>query len=112
MPKIEWNGDALAAAAKAFAQEEAERTAEIIKGKAVDLCPLESSQTRNSGAVAKVENGAEISFSTPQAVWLHESHGYKPSHAGTGPGYLRIPLLAEEEAYQNAIAEGLAALFG
>lgn len=112
MPKVEWHGDRLIAAAQQAAHEIAQQTAEIVKGKAVDLCPVESSQTRNSATVTEQEKGAEISFNTPQAAWLHESHNYTPSHPGTGPGYLRQPLLEEEEEYQKKVAEGLKAIFG
>ena len=112
MPKVEWHGDRLVAAARQAALEVARQTAEIVKGKAVDLCPVESSQTRGSAAVVEVENGAEVSFNTPQAAWLHESHNYTPSHAGTGPNYLRQPLLDEEQAYHQAVADAMKAIFG
>lgn len=112
MPRVEWRGDRLMAAAKQAALEVAQQTAEIVKGKAVDLCPLDSSQTRNSATVTEVEKGAEISFNTPQAAWLHESQNYTPSHVGTGPNYLRQPLLDEEEAYHEAVAAALKAIFG
>ena len=112
MPKVEWHGDRLIAAAQQAAHEIAQQTAEIVKGKAVDLCPVESSQTRNSATVTEQEKGAEISFNTPQAAWLHESQNYKPSHAGTGPNYLRQPLLDEEAAYHQAVADAMRAIFG
>lgn len=112
MPKVEWNGDRLAAAAKQAALEVARMTAETVKGKAVDLCPVESSQTRNSATVTDLAGGAEISFNTPQAAWLHESQNYTPSHSGTGPNYLRQPLLDEENAYHQAIADAMKAIFG
>jgi hypothetical protein len=112
MPKVEWNGDRLIAAAKQAAKEIAQQTAEIVKGKAVDLCPLDSAQTRNSATVTEQEKGAEISFNTPQAAWLHESQNYTPSHAGTGPNYLRQPLLDEQPAYNEAIAAAMRAIFG
>lgn len=112
MPKVEWHGDRLAAAAQQAALEVARMTADEVKGKAVDLCPVESSQTRNSATVTELEKGAEISFNTPQAAWLHESQGYTPSHPGTGPNYLRQPLLDEEAAYHQAVADGLKAIFG
>lgn len=112
MPKVEWHGDGLAAAAKQAALEVARMTAKEIKGKAVDLCPLDTSQTRNSATVTDLAMGAEISFNTPQAAWLHESQNYTPSHAGTGPGYLRQPLLDEEAAYHQAVADAMKAIFG
>lgn len=112
MPKVDWNGDRLMAAAKQAAIEVARMTAEIVKGKAVDLCPVETSQTRNSATVTDLEKGAEISFNTPQAAWLHESQNYTPSHTGTGPGYLRQPLLDAEDQYQKDIASALKAIFG
>ena len=111
-PKVEWHGDRLIAAAQQAAHEVAQQTAEIVKGKAVDLCPVESSQTRNSATVAGLEKGAEISFNTPQAAWLHESQNYTPSHTGTGPNYLRQPLLDEEDQYQKDVAAALKAIFG
>jgi hypothetical protein len=112
MPKVEWRGDILAAAAKQAAIEVAQMTAEIVKGKAVDLCPIESGQTRNSATVTELEKGAEISFNTPQALWLHESENYAPSHSGTGPNYLRQPLLDEEEQYHKDVASALKAILG
>lgn len=112
MPKVEWRGDILAAAAKQAAIEVAQMTAEIVKGKAVDLCPVDSSQTRNSATVTDLEKGAEISFNTPQAAWLHESQNYTPSHTGTGPNYLRGPLLEAEEQYHKDVANAMKAIFG
>lgn len=112
MPKCEWHGDRLAAAAQQAAHGVAQMTAEIVKGKAVDLCPVESSQTRNSATVTEQAKGAEISFNTPQAAWLHESQNYTPSHPGTGPNYLRQPLLDEEAAYHQAVADAMKAIFG
>ena len=85
--------------------------AETVKGLAVDLCPVESSQTRGSATVTELEKGAEISFNTPQAAWLHESQNYKPSHAGTGPGYLRQPLIESEEQYREDVAAALKDIF-
>jgi hypothetical protein len=111
MPKVEWNGDHLVAAAQQAALETARMTAEIVGEKAVDLCPLESSQTRGSKTVTDTPTGAEVSFNTPQAVWLHESQNYVPSHEGTGPNYLRQPLLDEEKAYHEAVAAAMKAIF-
>lgn len=111
MPKVEWHGDRLAAAAKQAALEVARMTAEEVKGKAVDLCPYDSSHTRESATVTDLEKASEISFNTPQAAWLHESQGYKPSHAGTGSGYLRQPLLESEEQYNKDVAAALQAIF-
>jgi hypothetical protein len=111
-PKVEWHGDRLAAAAMQAAHEVAQMTAEIVKGEAVDLCPVESSQTRNSATVTELEKGAEISFNTPQAAWLHESENYTPSHSGTGPNYLRQPLLDSEEKYHKDVADAMKAIFG
>ena len=112
MPKVEWHGDRLIAAAQQAAKEIAVDTAEIVKGKAVDLCPLDTSHTRESATVTEQEKGAEVSFNTPQAAWLHESEGYTPSHAGTGPNYLRQPLLDEQQAYNEAVSAALKAIFG
>jgi hypothetical protein len=112
VPKVEWHGDRLAAAAQQAAHEIARMTAENVKLKAVDLCPVESSQTRNSATVTDLEKGAEISFNTPQAAWLHESQNYTPSHSGTGPNYLRGPLLEAEEQYHKDVADAMKAIFG
>ena len=87
-------------------------TAEIVKGAAVNLCPVESSQTRNSATVTELEKGAEISFNTPQAAWLHESENYTPSHAGTGPNYLRQPLLDNEDKYHKDVADAIKGVLG
>ena len=112
MPKVDWKGDALARLAEEAVLEIARQTAETVKGKAVDLCPVESSQTRQSATVTELPKGAEISFNTPQAAWLHESQGYTPSHAGTGPNYLRQPLLEAEDQYHKDVADGLKAIWG
>lgn len=111
-PKVEWHGDRLVAAARQAALEVAQQTAEIIKGKAVDLCPLDTGQTRNSATVTKIEKGAEISFNTPQAAWLHESQNYTPSHAGTGPNYLRQPLLDAEDKFHADVAAAVKGVLG
>jgi hypothetical protein len=111
-PKVEWHGDRLIAAAQQAAIEVAQQTAEIVSGVMVDRCPVESSQTRNSKAVVDIKNGAEISFNTPQAAWLHESENYTPSHAGTGPGYVRQPLLEAEDKYHEDVAAAMKAIFG
>ena len=110
MPRVEWN-DWLVSAAQQAALEVARMHAETVKGLAVDLCPVESSQTRGSATVTELEKGAEISFNTPQAAWLHESQNYKPSHAGTGPGYLRQPLIESEEQYREDVAAALKDIF-
>jgi hypothetical protein len=112
MPRVEWRGDRLAKAAMQAALEVCSQTAEIVKGKAVDRCPVESSQTRNSATVTDLERGAEISFNTPQAAWLHESQNYTPSHSGTGPNYLRQPLLEAEEKFHADVAAAMKAIFG
>ena len=112
MPKVEWNGDRLIAAAQEAAHDVAVDTADVVLQKARDLCPLETSHTRESGTVTEQEKGAEISFNTPQAQWLHESQNYRPSHPGTGPGYLRQPLLEAEDQYQKDVADALKAIFG
>ena len=112
MPKVEWHGERLIAAAQQAAHEVAVMTAEIVKGEAVNLCPVESSQTRNSATVTELEKGAEISFNTPQAAWLHESENYTPRHAGTGPGYLRQPLLDNEDKYHKDVADAIKGVLG
>lgn len=112
MPKVDWKGDALAKLAEDACKNVARMTAETVKGAAVDLCPVDSSQTRQSATVTELPKGAEISFNTPQAVWLHESQNYTPSHVGTGPNYLRQPLLDAEDQYHKDIADALKAIFG
>lgn len=112
MPKVDWKGDALAKLAEDACIEVARMTAETVKGAAVDLCPVETSQTRQSGTVTEISKGAEISFNTPQAAWLHECMTYHPSHPGTGPNYLRGPLLEAEDQYHKDVADGLKATLG
>ena len=116
MPKVEWHGARLIAAAQQAALETARMTAEIVKGKAVNLAPLNmdtpAGTLRNSATVTEIDKGAEISFNTPYAVVMHESMSYTPSHAGTGPNYLRQPMLDEEEAYYRAVEEAMKAIFG
>ena len=121
MPKVDWKGDALAKLAEEACIEVARMTAETVKGKAVDLCPLSDEttvpggphgQTRNSATATELPRGAEISFNTPQAAWLHESQNYTPKTPGTGPNYLRQPLLDAEGQYHKDIADALKAIWG
>jgi hypothetical protein len=112
MPKVEWHGDRLAAAAKHAALEVARMHADVVSDEMVNRCPLESSQTRGSKTVTETPNGAEVSFSSPQVVWLHESENYTPSHAGTGPNFVRGPLLESEDQYHKDIAAAMKAIFG
>jgi len=115
-PRVEWHGDRLVAAAQQAAHEVAQMTAETVKGKAVDLAPLNmdtpAGTLRNSATVTELKNGAEISFNTPYAVVMHESESYTPSHAGTGPNYLRQPLLDAEDQYHKDVAAALKAILG
>ena len=111
MPKVEWHGDALVRLAEEACTKIARMTGEIVKGEAVDLCPVESSQTRNSLTVTEIPHGAEVSANTPQAAWLHESQNYTPKTPGTGPNYLRQPLLDAEGQYHKDIADGLKAIW-
>lgn len=101
MVKVEWKGPLVSAAVRAEALVVARKTAEIVKGKAVDKAPLDESTLRNSATVNDIPQGAEISFNTPYAVVMHEWEGYTPSHPGTGPNYLRGPLLAAEKEYHD-----------
>ena len=87
-------------------------TAETVKGKAVNRAPLEDGTLRNSATVTELEREAEISFNTPYALVMHESQNYTPSHAGTGPNYLRGPLLEAEDQYHADIASALKAIWG
>lgn len=87
-------------------------TADVVKGEAVNRAPLDEAALKGSAAVTDLPNGAEVSFNTPYAVVMHESRNYTPSHSGTGPNYLRGPLLEEEEAYHKAVADALKAIFG
>ncbi|MCK9570673.1 hypothetical protein M0R72_17120 [Candidatus Pacearchaeota archaeon] len=111
-PRVEWHGDRLVAAAQQAAIEVARMHAEVVSEEMVNRCPVESSQTRNSKTVTELKNGAEVSFNTPQAAWLHESQGYTPSHAGTGPNYARGPLLETEDQYHKDVAAAMKAIFG
>lgn len=112
MVQVQWSGDRLAKAAEQAALEVARMTAEVVKGKAVDKCPYDSSQTRESGTVTDIQKGAEISFNTPQAARLHEDENYTPQHAGTGTNYLRGPLLAEEGQFHKDVAAAMKSIFG
>ena len=112
MPKIEWNGDRIAKAAMQAAIEICQMTAKVVKGEAVNRAPLDESTLRGSATVTDLKNGAEISFNTPYAVVMHESQNYTPSHAGTGPNYLRGPLLENEEKFHADVAAAMKAIFG
>lgn len=93
-----WAGEALEKRIAQASLEVARATAEKIKGQAVNRAPLDTGALRNSATVTKIENGAEISFNTPYALIMHEKE-YTPSHTGTGPNYLRGPLLEEEDKF-------------
>lgn len=93
-----WQAEAVAKHIEQAALEIARATAEKIKGQAVNRAPLDTGALRNSATVTKIENGAEISFNTPYALIMHEKE-YTPSHTGTGPNYLRGPLLEEEDKF-------------
>lgn len=112
MVKVEWRGDALTARARSAALEVARQTAEIIKGESVNRAPLEYGTLRGSATVNSIENGSEISYNTPYALVMHEDESYTPSHAGTGPNYLRGPLLEAEEQYHKDVANAMKAIFG
>ncbi len=112
MPKVEWNGGVLAAAAQQAAKEVAMMTAETVKGESVNRAPLNLGTLRNSATVTELEQGAEISFNTPYAVVMHESENYTPKTPGTGPNYLRGPLLEAEDQYHQDIAAALKAIWG
>lgn len=99
MGLISWNFDAQFENTRKNALELCMKTAEVIKGKAVNRCPLDTGALRNSATVTKLKNGAEISFNTPYALIMHEKQGYAPSHPGTGPNYLRGPLLESEKEF-------------
>jgi hypothetical protein len=58
MPVVMWKGEVLSKAAHQAALEVARMTAEVVKGKAVDKCPYDSSQTRQSISVNDIPNGA------------------------------------------------------
>jgi hypothetical protein len=107
MARVSWNGDRLAKAAKQAAIEICQMTAEDVKGNAVDLAPLDKGPLRGSATVNKIENGAEVSFNTPYAKIMHESQNYTPSHAGTGPNYLRQPLLEAQDKFLQDVADAV-----
>ena len=120
MPRVEWHGDRLAAAAKQATLKVARMTAETVLGVSQNRCPLSDETTvpggphgalRNSGVVTEISNGAEISYNTPYAVRMHES-SYTPSHEGTGPNYLRGPLLEAEDQYHKDVAAANKAVLG
>jgi len=112
MPRVEWKGDQLAAAARQKCLAVARDTAEVIGGIAQNRAPLDKSPLRGSMEVTDIENGAEISFNESYAVVMHESQNYTPSHAGTGPNYLRGPLLENESKYHDDIAAALKGIWG
>ena len=121
MPKVDWKGDALAKLAEEAVLGIARQTAETVLGVSKDRCPLSDETTvpggphgalRGSGTVTEIERGAEISYETPYAVVMHESQNYTPSHPGTGPNYLRGPLLEAEDQYHKDIADALKAIWG
>lgn len=102
-----WQGDALASAARKAAIKAIQRDAEIIKGLAVEKAPIDEGPLRNSATVTDTENGAEISFNTPYALVMHEWQGYTPQEPGTGPGYLRQPLLENLDLIQKDVTKAI-----
>lgn len=97
-----WQAEAVAKHIEQAALEIARATAEKIKGEAVNRAPIDTGALRNSATVTNIEKGAEISFNTPYALVMHEKE-YTPSHAGTGPNYLRGPLLEAEKQFQEDV---------
>jgi hypothetical protein len=85
-------------------------SADVVKGKSVQRSPIESSANRGSATVTEISNGAEISYNTPYSVWLHESQNYSPKEPGTGPGYLRNPLLEESYNFFSDVARAVKAI--
>jgi hypothetical protein len=112
MPKVEWHGDRLAKEAMQAALKVCSMTAEVVKGIAVDRTPLKDNQLRSSATVTDLKNGSEISFTAPHAVVQHEKQYKHYTHEGTGPNYLRGPLLENEEKFHADVAAAMKAIFG
>jgi hypothetical protein len=102
-----WRGAEFSQAAKRAIVKSIQTDAEIIKGEAVQRAPLDESTLRGSATVTDIKNGAEVSFNTPYAVIMHEWEGYTPSHPGTGPGYLRQPLLDNQDKISENIKKAI-----
>jgi len=121
MPKVDWEGDAQAKRAEDAVKNITRITAENVLGASHDLCPLSDETTvpggphgalRASGHVSEVKGGYEIAYEQEYALVMHESQNYTPSHPGTGPNYLRQPLLDAEDQYHKDIADALKAIWG
>jgi len=102
MVKVNWDNKRATDPINSEALKVCRRFAEAVKGDAVNVCPIKSGTLRGTAAVNDIKNGSEISFNTPYAEKMHESH-YIPSHPGTGPNYLRGPLMEKEKAFQAAL---------
>jgi hypothetical protein len=107
MVRVSWNGDRLAKASIRAAIEICDMTAEEIGGKATDLAPLDQGPLRGSKAVTATGKGREVSFNTPYAEIMHESQNYTPSHAGTGPNYLRQPFLEAQDKFLQDVSDAV-----
>ncbi len=102
MVKVDWDNKRATGPINSEALKVCRRFAEAVKGDAVNVCPIDTGALRGSATVNNISNGAEISFNTPYAEKMHEAN-YMPSHPGTGPNYLRGPLMEKEKAFQAAL---------
>ncbi|OPX80428.1 MAG: Minor capsid protein [Methanosaeta sp. PtaB.Bin039] len=110
--RVIWYGDRLHKAAIQAAIEVARQDADIVKGDAVNQTPLEFGPLRGSANVDAIEKGSEISFNTKYALVQHEKQFANYTTPGTGPGYLRQPLLEFADQYQEDVNRAMKAIFG
>lgn len=102
---VTWNGDRIAAAARAAALRGVTMAGEHLLAEARSLVPLEEGTLERSGEVVvdEAKLAATVVFDTPYAVRQHEELGYQ--HApGRQAKYLEEPFNRERDTMQKLIA--------
>lgn len=112
MVNVSWRGDAIASAASREAIEMARLDAETVLGISQNRVPLKDSPLRNSKYCNNTPKGAEIGYNTKYAVIQHEKQFQHYTTPGTGPNYLRGPLLEFSDQFIEDINTALKAVYG
>ncbi|MBM4514612.1 hypothetical protein GS445_03110 [Rhodococcus hoagii] len=79
--------------------------AEVVKQEAIERCPKETGELRNSARTAVEGLEAAVGFDTPYATVQHESLGYH--HQDGEAKYLENALLATKNTVAQVIATRL-----
>lgn len=81
--------------------------AEVVKQEAIERCPKETGELRNSAGTAVDEEGAEalVYFDTPYAVRQHEELGWR--HQDGEAKYLENAVVATKATVAAMVAESI-----